>query len=381
MQRQLPRMVLPLFLCACAYKAAVDSDSSSPDGATLAGELIAARGLDRPSSAVISLFDAFDPPPPLGLGVARDLSALPESAWSHHGGVESAPFSLDGIASGDWLLQAIVDVDEDYDPFYDFTTGATCGDLVGAFVAGAGTTIPATIEVEAPALIEGLPILLGAPLESERPVFTLSSSLSFPQPASLEEDKASPVIFLLDSVGVSHPLLTIDSPNDPAASCPASFSLHLVDQDLDAQIDAHPDSTLASRGLLDIWPRVYLVYYRDPLGEAPSEGETWVMPVEVLDEPLLKAGRLAGERFSARSLALRVLPLALHHLEDGSQEWVEAPDLPVGAWAIVVHLENGQSWTVPNQLGDPTIAADFGLEADESQAAVVGILAPALGVE
>ena len=159
-------------------------------------------------------------------------------------------------------------------------------------------------------------------------------------------------MFTLGSTGISHPLLTLDSPDDPASECPVSFTVYLVDSDGDGESDPHSDDTFASFGLHDVWPKIYLLYYTQEDGTALPEGESWASEAVVYDAAFLAAGYTPGSVFQTDSLPVLYMPGAKHTLPDGTEELVYAPDLPTGYWGIAVFSHTGQTWVTPNQLAD-----------------------------
>ncbi len=344
-------MISALLLCTlagCAYVPPLDSGLAPEPTAALSGVAITLDGTAPTGNGHILLYDAADPPPPGGFGAPADLATFSGSAWSSVAGTASAPWSLTGVPEGTWLITALSDEDGDFNPLYDFTAGATCGDRSGAYISDSASMSVQPLAVTPPQSIDGIPVVLGAPIETERPAFSLLDGGQVTQPASLHEYVASPHLITLQSMGIHHELLELADPD--AADCPARFHVTLLDADGDGALDPHSDETFAAFGLYDIWPKVYLFYYQDTDGSSLPEGEAWVSEAAVYPLSFLHAGYGPGDSFLADTLPLLFVPGALHIGADGSEEVVYAPDLPSGYWGIAVFQQNGQTWITPNDL-------------------------------
>ena len=363
-------LILVFALVGCTFAPPIEDDTSTTltSGVSLSGDVLLADGSTPDGPTVILLYDAADPPP---LGSPVDITTVPAGAWSTAGGVWSAPWSITGVSTGTWLLSALLDVDANFNPFFDFAAGATCTDHTGAYLASSASTSPAPITVEAPDTISDITLLLGSALTTQRPAFTLAEPVTITQPTSLEAYAAAPQMFQLASTGVDHEILTLDDPTDSGSACPAVFTVTLTDDNGDGQVDMHEDEVYAQFGLRDVWPKVYLFLYQPADGSQLEEGESWLTEAAVYADAYLLAGYEAGDSFQSSTLPLVFVPGALHTLADGSQETVYAPDLPTGAWGIAVVTATNQTWFTPNQLADPDTAALFGAEADAGQAAVI----------
>lgn len=341
-------LLLPLLACT---PVPVDTGALLPPSVSLSGTVINASPGDEVGPAAVILYDAFDPPPPLGFGGPVDLATVATSSWSTPapGAQEVAPWSMAGVPDGTWLLSALIDLDRDFSPFLDYTAGATCGDLVGG-LADSASLQPLPLTVQAPAHVSDLTLLAPAALTTERPAFYLD-------PATPPIDQAAvtpvtPAAFTLYSTGVDHPLLTLNPPD--AANCPSTFTVIVNDADRDGVADPHPTPEYAALGLLDVWPRVYLVALQGPDGLPVPEGETWV--TEAGWYPLFMQDAAGGAVYQAPQITLLFLPAAQHLYPDGAAEAVYAPGLPAGYWAIVAVTPTGQIWSVPNQLADQPTA-------------------------
>ncbi len=367
---------LMLFLAGCGYVPPVDTALSPAETVALAGDMLIVQ---QPAATAgpghVLLYDAADPPPPAGFGRPLDLATISTSAWSQASGVLSAPWQLTGVSDGTWLVTGLVDEDQDFNPFYDFTAGATCGDRTGAFVADATSTSPQPLTVLAPSYIDGISLLMGAPIATERPAFELGEVQSVIRPASMEAYVAdlSSYLFTLEAVGIDHPLLTIDGPGSDA-SCTSSFQVHLQDLDADGVVDPHSDPTYAAYGLHDLWPKVYLVLAAYADGSLPDEDEAWVSEAVVYDAQFLMHGYEAGDVVETATLPLLFLPGAAHLLPDGSMETVMTADMPLGYWAILATYENGQTWLTPNDMSDADVATSLATDVLPGQGSMLSLV-------
>lgn len=354
-------MTLLLTLLSCAYEPPLDPGANGIDEAvSLSGDLVIAGSGDTIGPAMVFRYSTADLPLPYGFGSPVDLATVPTSAWERpvDGGIEVAPWSMAGVGAGSWWITALVDVDGDFNPFYDFTTSATCGDRIGAFVADPYDPTPMTLSVgdpddpdsiPIPSHLEGLEIVVDDPLAVERPVFTLSA-----QTPSVSRTSADLQYVILDTTTVDHPLLTIpESDDDP---CQPDFLVHLVDADGDGVLDPHPNPDFAAAGRGDVWPRIYGITYTDAAGDVtdPSvdpDATAWFTEFPLVHEVWTFAGRDPGERFTDTQLSLIFTQAAARIEADGSQTPFYGPDVPTGYWSLMAVVETGQMWRIPNQLG------------------------------
>lgn len=361
----MPSSLLPAFLlAACSYVAEVDTALESAPAVSLSGTVTTTDATAPAGPAVVLRYAAEEPPPPDGFGSPVDISTAPAASWSSAGGISSAPWSMTGVSSGTWLLTALVDEDSNFDPLYDITAGVSCGDRTGAYVDSATASDPLAVTVEAPDAISDLSVLVGSPLTTERPAFSLSHT-----DTTLHQTDGTATFELL-SVAVTHELLNVNGPT--ADTCPALFQVRLPDEDGDGEIDPHPDETYAQYGLKDVWPKVYLSLDQPDEGTL-EEGESWLAEAVVYGDAFLAAGAEAGDSLESDTLPVVFVAAALHVLPDGTEEVVTAPDLPAGEWMVVVVGENGQTWHIPNALGDSEVSESMGAAADETQAAGIRI--------
>lgn len=382
-------LVLPaLVLLGCA-EVPVDSASDFPLRAGLSGELVTSEAAESLGDALVLIYDVNDPPPPSGFGRPKDFSVVPAESWGDAGaGVRAASWSMAAVNPGSYLVTGLVDNDADFNPFFDFTAGATCGDQPGAYLSNLLTQQLGVVTMQEGEVRDHIAVTIGSALTVERPAFTigglssvdLATPGSDPTPIQVITAAAPQTIaqfMTFSSVGIETPFFRLNSPS--AAQCPARFLVTLTDADGDGALDPHTNPQLAALGLYDLWPKVYLIYLQGLDGTAPEAGHSWVAEAPIYPVALVPpyGTHFPGETFTTDSLTTLFIPAAQHSYtsEEGEEvsEIVGAADMPAGYWAIAVVSQTGQVWVVPNQLADETLAGAYGYSVDASQAVAVPI--------
>lgn len=340
-----------LLLCACAWTPPLDPDAPQV-GNGLAGTVVYG-GPVAPGDVIVLLYDAADPPPPLGTGRPVDFSTVPAAAFTGEGaGLQAAPWSLADVPDGQYLVSALMDMDGDFQPLLSSQAGATCGDVLGGHLADLTSGAPGVVEVGGGQLLDDLTLLLASTVPVERPAFTLATGeLSQAQAAQAFADPTDDgELFTLQSTAVATASLSLTGPFDGTDACDTAFWVRFPDADGDGLPDPHPEESYTAMGLPLAWPRVFLQHLGD--GASLDPGEQWV--AEAIVDPLLLelyGGPVPlGAATPLTSLSVAFVPAALHTRADGSTEVVSAPDLPTGAWSVTVMAETGQTWTLPNEL-------------------------------
>ncbi len=331
----------------CVVEPPLEEGAAPPEAVTLSGDLVLTDA-DRTGPGIVLRYDAADPPPPLGLGRPVDLASVPD-AWTRptEGAMASAPWTMTGVEDGTWLLTGLVDVDGDFNPAFDFTAGATCGDLPGAFLGSPTDDTPLPLAVSAPDHVEGVDLLFGDPIPIERPAFTVDEATR-----RIDQLSAETQVIQVHATGISHPLLDLAPPD--AEACPTLFWLTLVDEDGDGAVDPHPNEDLAAAGFAATWPRLYLLLVAPEDPSVVADGSTWITEL-----PLYQGLGQVGGTPATTPLTdlLGVWPGAVLRIApDGTQEVVAPPDIPTGGWGLLVVAETGQTWMVPNQLASQEVA-------------------------
>ncbi|MEL6341854.1 MAG: hypothetical protein AAFV53_01890 [Myxococcota bacterium] len=333
-----------LMLAACAYDALVTD--GIPQRNTLTGSVIAS-GIDDVAPTMLLLFAADDPPPPTGTGAPEGtaFSTVAPRSFDGGDGLMQAPFILSEIPDGDWIVSALMDTDRDFHPLYSTNAGATCGDYIGQYVRALDDLSPGVVSVSGGERVEGLSVLVAQPIPLERPAFTFDV---------LTVDQTDPLPqFTVSATGIQSELLTL---NNPGEECGVIFSTRFLDEDLDGDPDPHPVYGATNPQAFAAWPKVFLAYIGDDL----EAGESYA--TEAILSPTLFDPEIGFAPMPLTQLEIVFVPVASHVLPDGSEELVQAPDLPTGRWSVTLVLETGQTWTLPNEL--PNFAAQDGSSFD-----------------
>ena len=360
--------LLLLLLAACNYEAPLLEDPE-PDN-VISGEVLVS-GLPTPGNVVVLLFAANNPGPPVGTGSPLTFTTVAGASFTGEGaGLQAAPYAFTGIPDGSYLVQGLVDVDGDFNPFEGTLAGSTCGDVVGGHLESAASTTFAPVTVAGGQLLDDVPVVLARALPFERPAFTLSGSVS----QAAAANPMTPQTFRLGATAVhtafseeypldlEGPCTGIDGTPfcDPTALVPCETALWVNVRD--AEGDGIPD--LRPEGIPDVWPRVFLRLLSDDL----ERNESWAAEALPLGAELgaMAFGAPAPVPFGTpvplRELSVTWLPIAKHTHADGAQvdpatglpfdivDLRQGGVIPTGQWSITVILESGQTWTLPNNL-------------------------------
>lgn len=322
----------------------------------------AARG-----NAVLFLFDAARPPPPVGTGRPITFTLVPReslfgSALAGEMGPFTAPFAFSLVPPGRYLIRGFVDADDDFIPWYGVTADTTRGD-----VGGAAVDLPSRVDrvIEVPVDEGGRPqAVLDVPvgfsdataIPFDRPIFSVVGGMDSVTLTS------QPVVIELASTPIEEGILTQLAP---------TFLVRLVDNDGDGMADdANGD------GVADMWPRVVvrkIAEGTNPLldendldknGIIDAEGKDYAPEDGSPDLVVLAAGfdvseyaaslvdangRVKPSPTPIRRLKLVIRPRALDVSVPNAPKVLTT--VPKGHYAITVIQQTGQTWRVPNELG------------------------------
>ena len=357
--------LLPLLLLvsSCAWEAP-PYGRSVPENVVSGSIFVAVP--DVQGDAIVFLTDAENPMPPLGTGSPATFAAVPLNNFGGAGGLSAADFTVTGVPDGNWTVTGLLDVDQDFHPLVPGSAlaGATCGDVIGAWVADLSVPLPTVLSVSGGELASNVTVTLARQLTTERPAFTLQQAGALSRVDAAASPQA-PQGFRLESTGVfagfgSDVSLRLDGPFNPDAPqpCQTGFLVEVPDADGDGQPDAHP---FLPAPFFDVSPDIFLQWLPPtddsgaelgPDGE-PLDGRSWASiavpsPAGVQDGSLPAPG--SGPALVPH-LDLLWIPAGTASQDGRPEVNINDPrDLPEGAYAVTVVLPTGQTWTVPNGL-------------------------------
>ena len=332
MNRSLSLLAAAALLAACEPpEVAPAADQTGETFGVIEGDLTAlgpARG-----DAVLLLFRADAPPPPVGTGRPVNFLVVPQEQLfgdAAGDGPFSTRFQLPLVPPGTYTLRGFLDADRDWNPFFWITNLPTAGDVGGGYLEVA-TAAFAPIEVKAGEVARAGAVFSSADPRAamawERPAFEVVEAPEIPA------DLAAPVRLTLRTRPIEGRYVS----QDPER---VRFVHRLADVNGDGVVDDDNGD-----GLPDTFPKVFLrrVSDGDPLVDDP---EDVLIPALVDAVPYLPAlGALEdGRELPATELSVIVPPVAIH---SATRERIP---LRPGRYAILVIPHTGQLWRVPNEL-------------------------------
>jgi uncharacterized protein (DUF2141 family) len=340
------------------------------DQYTCDGGLCAAPGVIRGEvvygggergDAILLLFDVAALPPPDGDGSgAVAVARVPQSnlfGSASGAGVFSAPFTFTQVRSGrSYQIRAFIDATHEFDPLFDYAQQPRAGDPVGGHgeIDPAGELRLLPIQVGPGQVVNGVTVGFPRVLSYDPPSFELIGGSQ-----TLDQEMDRPARLKLR---IAH------LPARGASFANAHFALEL---DRDAQ--GKPRSMFKD-GLYDVFPRVFLRQLTsvDGSGEAPlAPGSGAIVPCQVVSLPVLPA--LLDLPAGAPAVAQDLLEVMVEPFALGADLRL-LPRIPAGGYQLVVIQRSGQTWTLPNQLGDPANAGTPYFAASQAEAVSIAPL-------
>lgn len=294
--------------------------------------------------------DPYNPPPPIGAALPVRVQIIPASAAVADAQGFSAPYRIEGLPQGSYLIQALDDVDGNFSSL-SFLRTPTSGDLTGA-VIDVGTGRPASVAVSGNVTSREVTLLTRVP--ADPPAFEIDPAT----PAAMPADQVAPVRFNVRARPLSFPAGRATSPQ---------FAVQLVRDSGGAAVDSDHD------GLPDVWPRVFLVRLdsSDPAGLTQYVSpdlrtpRTQVIPAAVDPTPFLPALQPQPGSGAAPVLTDKLSIVVRPALLDASTPDAPPQRLPSvqpGAYKVVLLSQTGQVWQIPNEAGsaalDPSVVCD-----------------------
>lgn len=278
---------------------------------------------EPPGSTYVFAYAVDDPPPPVGAG--RPVAVTQVQGFANEAaGLQSASYVLTGLSDGDYLVQALRDVDRNFSGLVDLLAVASASDRVGSLSS---------------------PVAVRAGV-GMAPRFALNETVQYDRPA-----------FQLPATEVSRLPARIRLKSRSVLGSEAGFPVQLAGGDLDGD------------NLPDLFPRVLLqplTETADPRTASVQPGAPtwlgWVDPVPYL-VPLSRG----EDAVVVQELEILLLPVAL----DSAGRRVLPPP---GRYRVTLVSRRGQTWSVPNDLDLRT--ARVGTPREDPQQATVVEWAP-----
>ncbi|MCA1827490.1 MAG: hypothetical protein LC689_11215, partial [Myxococcales bacterium] len=271
----------------------------------------------------------YAPPPPNGAALPVRVQIIPAARVTRTSDGFTAPYAIDGLPQGNYIIQALDDVDGNFAPLNLLQTPSK-GDLVGA-VIDVATLRPASVAVSGN--VTGKDVTLAQRIPLDPPAFVVDPAT----PAQMPADQVTPVRFDLRAQANSFPAGAVAAPH---------FTVELVRNSGGAVVDADQD------GLPDVWPKVFLVRLAssDPAGltqfVSPDTHQTatQVIPAAIDPTPFIAA---LQPRTAAPVVTDRLTVIARPALLDASDPTLppqRMQSLQPGAYKIVLLERSGQVW-------------------------------------
>ena len=342
----------------CDYTAPLDPNAKT--GANAISGTVVINGTRDIGPVFILIYDANNPPPPVGTGRPVSFGAVPAERFNTDGnGLLAADYAIPDLPDGDYLVSALMDVDNDFHPLIanGSLAGATCGDWLGAYVTDVFEQELAVVSLSGGELQDDITVAIASEVSLERPAFTIPTGQTALNRTLAGSNPETPQVFQLGSTPVfSDAGLELTGPFDGTNPCDTAFAIIVRDVDLDGAPDPLPDPTLAALGAFDIWPRIYMQYVGTPdatgaLVNELDEGEAYLGQGLVFPTVLTEPDLVLNAPMLTTTLDVLWIPGAIHQLPSGGQTTVTNPlVLPAGGWGVSLVSLTGQTWTVPNPL-------------------------------
>lgn len=355
-------------------------------------------------NAIVLLYDADHPPPPLGSGRPLSFTVIPAGqlfgpADPGSFGPFTAPFTFSLVNPGRYLLRGFIDADTcltstqpchtpDFIPWYGITGEPGSGDVGGAAVDPV-TRAQRVVEVAAGpdgALQAATGVTVSfsdsSTVPMDRPAFQVVGDARFDPAAGARRLE-------LKSLQVREGVVDVRPPG-------------LVVRYVDDNGDGTPDDANGD-GVPDLWPRVLVrklaegqaltpaqrlltdendldrdgvldaegIDYTRADGTSDGLPDQVVLAATLVPEPaLLDALRGNNGTAVVPSLTVQVLPQALDVREPRNRVALRA--VPSGRYSVTLVHFTGQTWRVPNELA-PALASERGLPPVDSQSFVLEV--------
>jgi hypothetical protein len=329
------------------------------------------------ANVVVLLFDADNPPPPVGSGRPLSFAVVPKEALFTNAAAGSvgpfiAPFAFSSVRAGRYLIRCFLDANEDFIPWYAITAETNAGDIGGgAFEANRQSRVITLTESPAGSVSAALdvPVVLSDELRVpvDRPVFEVApaatSATLTPSGLSLElRSKAindgrviqpNPV-FLVRYVDDNQDGMPDDANQDGKPDVWPKVVVRKLSVNTDIPTD---ENDLDRNGVLDATGIDY--EHVSASGQSiAADGKPDAVVLAASFDVSAIASQLVDAAGKAKvaptpqvSLKLMIAPRAFDVSNPKVPEALRA--LPKGKYSITVVQSTGQTWRLPNELGPP----------------------------
>ncbi len=354
-------LVVGMVLLVAACEPRLIENPSLP-GSVLFGTMVT-DPIDDPGPTVVLLQDGDNPMPPEGVGLPISFSGVSADAWSPQGeGALGASFAFNGVEPGTYALSAVLDNDRNFHPEVTALATPTCGDRIGwhrETALGGGGVVAVTVGEQ-----QVVDNVLVGPLEEvtePNPVFTVTGDRTFRENGTYTIEAQGLSVEFGTAFTKQVPLPTSTDP------CRAGFRYIRLDRDGDGDVDSLPLLPLPL--LDDAWPIFIFEFLGTPvdtLGDGIPDDfvredefpDDFIVAIAtarpVVNGQPLDDASLPGPNvpLDTATLIAELTQLAIRIDGEGTLNLTEVASLPPGAYGIRLITEQGQLWTLPNELDD-----------------------------
>lgn len=295
------------------------TEAAVPGGGITGTIRLLATAPETDYSVIVFAFDVRNLPPPAGSGRPVATAIIQKAAFN----AGQATYTLAGLPTGTYRVQAFLDADDDFTPWFDTMNQPDQGDFFGGYLMLPQIIFP-TVDVDAlrPPVADIPVSILSATVATDRPMFAID-----PARSTLDLSDNMPLVTTLTAVSSNNNVLQQDG----------VFPIQWVD--LDGMEGADDVNGVAG---LDVFPLVVaeLLDPNDPTNTRIVEPRVRI-PGVVSPLQFLAIGFPGDDPQQTRV----VVPT-----EQMIVAFPVIPGLPPGKYRIALVNGRGQTWIIPNEL-------------------------------